>query len=413
MIAVAWSPLGDPPPGHAMSADGASYAVVLPWVIDSASFQSRIAVENHGGGGTLKLTAYWVGDDLSAMPGQRVCSDGTANPVPQTFTFAVNVDEVLEFDLGALLAEKCKGAQPAGSLGNRGTLTLLTAPAFGQAKISASARVERRPGGGVTTAGYSQRGIPLGALEGSKLLMAGLRSGTVTPKSLTRVDCLISSFADSTGGGEIYRLTVKDGPGSVLGSMMFPLKPWSARILNDVIKLVGASGDYDALQVEVEPLANRTSPSMIASCRTIDLANLSIQATALAVGKVYEPKNTLSKRDVDVFETPGWGKFRFDPAAGRALHVVFLRNPDMVTCAVSDPGLILNVYDPARNPVAGGFQSTGEFFTGFRSDVAGGQAGAWGLEVAANPSRPPATLVDYTIRCVSGNGMSQVDRILP
>jgi hypothetical protein len=235
----------------------------------------------------------------------------------------------------------------------------------------------------------------------------------VTPKSLNRIDCLISSFADATGGGELYRLTLKDGPGSVLGTTMFALKPWRAKIVNDVVKMVGVSGDYDALQVEVEPLLNTTSPSMVASCRTIDLANLSIQATALVVGKVYEPRDAGLKRDVDVFETPGWGKFRFDPAAGRELHVVFLRNPDMVTCSVSDPGLVLNVYDPARNLVVGGFQSTGEFFTGFRSDVNGGQAGAWGIEVEANASRPPASVVDYKIRCVSGNGMSQIDRVAP
>ncbi len=400
-------------PAAAMSADGSSYAVVLPWVIDSSSFRSRIAVENHSGS-TLMLNATWVGDDLSAMPGQHPCSDAAANPVPQTFNFAVNADEVLQFDLGALLAEKCKAPVAAGTLGNRGTLTILTPLGAGLARISASARVERVPAPGVTTLGYSQAGVPLGALEGSKLLMAGLRHGKAVSGTSTRVDCLVSSFADATKSGDLYTIRVKDAQGNLLGDKVFALKPWSGRIWNDVVAAVGApSADYDGLQVEVEPGANPTSPSMIASCRTIDLANPSVFATSLAVGKVYEPKDTQLQRSASVNETPGWGRFRFDPQAGKALHVAFLRHPDMVSCAVSDPQLILMVEDPGGKIVTGGFQSTGEFFTGGRDEVNLGDAGGWGLTVEANPANPPSGTVDYSITCSTGNGISQIDKVSP
>lgn len=400
-------------PAAAMSADSSSYAVVLPWVIDSSNFRSRIAVENHSAS-TLMLNATWVGDDLSAMPDQHPCSDALANPVPQTFNLAVQPDEVLQFDLGALLAEKCKAPVPAGSLGNRGTLTLQAPVAAGQARISASARVERVPGTGITTLGYSQNGIPLGALEGSKLLMSGLRHGKVVGGTSTRVDCLISSFADATKSGDLYTIRVKDSRGNLLGDKVFALNPWSARIWNDVVAAVGApQADYDGLQVEVEPGANPTSPSMIASCRTIDLANASVFATSLAVGKVYEPKDTQLQRSATVDQTPGWGKFRFDPQAGKALHVAFLRHPDMVSCAVSDPQLVLTVEDPSGRAVTGGFQTTGEFFTGGRDEVNFGTAGAWGLTVEANSSNPPSGAVDYSITCSSGNGISRIDKVAP
>jgi hypothetical protein len=270
------------------------------------------------------------------------------------------------------------------------------------------------PAPGVTTLGYSQLGVPLGALEGSKLLMAGLRSGKVLSGTASRVDCLISSFADATKSGDLYTIRVKDARGSLLGDKVFALKPWSGRIFNDVVAVVGApAADYDGLQVEVEPGANPTSPSMIASCRTIDLSNPSVFATALTVGKVYEPKDTQLQRSAAVDQTPGWGRFRFDPQAGRAFHVAFLRHPDMVSCSVSDPQLILIVEDPNGKFVSGGFQSTGEFFTGARGEANFGNAGAWGLTVEANPSNPPGGTVDYTIRCSSGNGISRIDKVAP
>jgi hypothetical protein len=402
--------LGWAPPLPAMSADGSSYAVALPWVIDSAAYRSRIAVENHSTS-RMMLVAYWVGDDVSAMPGLHVCSDAGANPVPQTFSLAVNGDEVLEFDLAALLAEKCKTPAPAGSLGNRGTLTILTPKGAGLARISASARVERIPAPGIVNLGYSQHGIPLGALEGSKLLMAGLRSGKAPSGVAYRVDCLISTFADATQSGDLYTLRLKDASGGVLGAKAYALRPWSSKIVVDVGPSLGVAGYYDGLQVEVEPGANPTSPSVVASCRTLDLVQPSTPVS-LSVGKVYEPKDMqLLRSTVKVDETPGWGPFRFDPQAGRALHVAFLRHPDMVTCRVSDPRLILIVWDPNRNFVAGGFQSTGEFFTGVKGGT--NLSGGWGLIVEANPADPPSATVDYDITCASGNGISMIDRVAP
>jgi hypothetical protein len=391
-------------PIAAMSADGSSYAVVLPWVTDSSFFRTRIAVENHSSS-TIALNAHWVGDDRSAMPGQRPCSDAGANPVPQTFSFAVDGDEVRVFDLGALLAEKCRGPV-AGT--NRGTLTILTPAGAGQALISATARVDRVSGPGATALGYTLHGIPLGALEGSELLVAGLRSGKFASADY-RVDCLVSSFADASRSGDVYTLRVKDAAGRVLGDRVFALKPWSSRFFEDVTAMVGAPGpSYDGLQVEVEPGANPTPPSMVASCRTLSRVD---GVTALAVGKVYEPKDRQLQRTVSVGATPGWGTFSFDPQRGKALHVLFLRHPDMLSCVVDHPQLTLTLADPSGLVVQSGFQSIPELFTGFRSEANFGDAGAWGLTVRADPMNPPTSSVDYTLRCVSGNGISQLDRM--
>jgi len=45
--------------------------------------------------------------------------------------------------------------------------------------------------------------------------------------------------------------------------------------------------------------------------------------------------------------------------------------------------------------------------------VNGGEAGAWGIEIDACPSNPRSSAVSYRLVCVSGNGMSQVDRVSP
>jgi len=397
-------------PLRAMSGDSSGYAVVLPWVISSSVFNSQIAVENHSGA-TVKLVAYYVGESQSANPTRLTCSDASANPVPQTFSLSVAPDAVLSFDLKSLIDQKCKGSKPStATSADRGTLTLL-APKTAQARISASARVERVAGAGIAHFGYSQAAVPLGGLEGTTQIVTGVRSGKIGTQTY-RVDCLVGSLYDASQSGNWYKLTVKDASGTAVGKTLFALKPWSAELLVDVLALIGSPGlAIDAATIEIEPAVNPTNPSMIASCRMIEIGNSSVFATVLSVGKVYEPKDELRARSVSVQETPGIGLFVFDAKKGRSLHVAFLRQPDMVECSVSDPQLALVVTSPNRTFVTGGFQSTGEFFTGFRG--ATGDAGAFGFEVIANQGNPPSGPVTYELNCVSGNGMSQIDRVIP
>ncbi len=276
------------------------------------------------------------------------------------------------------------------------------------------ARGERlqAPGAGVIAFGYSQDGLPLGALEASTHIVAGLRNGPGL-----RTDCLVGSFYDKSGSGNLYKVSVKDADGALIGDKLLKLRPWSAEMLTDVFAAVGAPGAVvEGASVDIEPAANTTLPSMIASCRVFDSTNSQLLATAFRVGKIYEPLDLLRRRRVDVSTTPGAGPFLFDPKANRLpLHTVFLRAPDLVECSVGSASgqLILVVTAPDGRFVAGGFQSTGEFFTGHRGSVAGGDAGAWGIEIDANPSNPPSGPIPYQLSCVSGNGMSQIDHVSP
>ncbi len=400
-------------PARAMSADSSGYAIVLPFVVNSPAFntQTQIFVENHSANPPtpLALHAHYVGERNSANPVLLTCSENHKTPAPQTFVLTVPADGVLQFSLRALLEQKCKGSKPAGTVGDRGTLTLFAQKATASMRISALARVEAIPGvAGNPAVGFSEPGLPLGALEGSTQIITGVGNGALGSVKL-RTDCLISTFYDAGGIGNLYRVTLKDAGGSILGSTVVALGPWSAELLVDVVTLVGAGGmAIDGAMVEVEPGANASNPSMVATCRVLGGSN-----PHYLMGKVYEPKDLLRQRRVSTNSTPGWGNFVFVPGFGPNLHAVFLRHPDLVECSVDSPNLALTVVAPDGTVITGGFQSTLEFTTRERQSINNGFADAWIIRVTANQANPPSgsTPIPYALTCVSGNGMSQLDKL--
>lgn len=396
-------------PARSMSADSSGYAVVLPFVVNAPAFntQTQIFVENHSAA-PVALLAQYVGERNSANPVMLKCSENHKTPAPQTFVLNVPADGVLTFNLRALLEQKCKGSKPAGTIGDRGTLTLFADRGGAAERISALARVEAIPGTANPEVGFSEPGLPLGALEGSTQIITGVGNGASGSVKL-RTDCLISAFNDVGGTGNLYRVTLKDSGGSSLGSTVIALGPWSAELLVDVFALVGAGGaTIDGAIVEVEPGANASNPSMVASCRVLGGAT-----TNFLIGKVYEPKDLLRQRRVSANSTPGWGGFVFVPGFGPGLHAVFLRHPDLVECSVDSPHLALTVVAPDGTVITGGFTSTLEFTTRERQSINNGFADAWTLRVTANSINPPPgpAPIPYTLTCVSGNGMSQLDKI--
>jgi hypothetical protein len=394
------------PAVRAMSSDSSAYAVVLPFVASAPSFgtQTQIFVENHSTG-AVGLAAYYVGERQSANPGLLKCSESNTTAAGQTFTLTVPADGVLQFDLHNLLQQKCKGSVPPGALGDRGALTIFALKGDETTRISALARVERIPGIGSLALGSSLPGVPIGALEGSTQIVTGAQNGVLGTAKM-RTDCLVSSLFDASGMGNLYRITVKDSAGTPLGSTVIALGPWSAELLVDLFAVVGAGGmTVDGAVVTVEPAANPDHPAMIAACRVIG------GTTTYLMAKVYEPRDLLRQRQVTASETPGWGKFLFVPAAQRRLHAVFLRHPDLVECSVNSSQLALTVTAPDGTFVTGGFSSTLEFDTGPRGSVNNGFAGIWEIEVTGNQKSPPSGPVPYTLTCVSGNGMSQLDRV--
>jgi hypothetical protein len=405
LILAATASLPALPAIRAMSADSSAYAIVLPLLASTTSRQTQIFVENHSPR-PVGLVAHYVGEYQSANPGLLKCSETNLTPKPQTFTLTVPPDGVLQFSLGALLEEKCNGSKTAPG-GDRGTLTIFTLKGDEATRISALARIEQLPGGAL---GLSQPGLPIGALEGSTQIITGARNGALGAAKL-RTDCLITSLYDASRSGNLYRVTLKDSAGNPLGSKLIALAPWSAEYLVDLFAIVGAGGmAVDGAMVEVEPAANPGNPSMIAACRVIELTSGTV--TQL-VGKVYEPKDLLRQRRVSASETPGRGRFVFVPGGNRALHAVFLRHPDLVSCTVNNAQLALTVTAPDGTFHTGGLQSTLEIDTGPRGAINNGYAGAWEIEVTANLKSPPSAPLPYTLTCVSGNGMSQLDRLSP
>lgn len=396
-------------PARAMSADSSGYAIVLPFVVDSTAgnLRTQIFVENHSAA-AVGLLGQYVGERNSANPVLLTCSESHKTPAPQTFVLTVPADGVLRFTLRDLLEQKCKGSKAPGVLGDRGTLTLSAINGGAGVRISALARVEAIFGAGNPAVGASGVGVPLGALEGSIQTVSGVGNGALGSVKL-RTDCMISTFNDSGGTGNLYRVTLKDSTGGSLGSTVVALGPWSAELLVDVFSLVGAGGmAIDGATVEVEPGANASNPAMLTTCRV-----LGGSTAQYLVGKVYEPKDQLRQRRVSTNATPGWGSFVFVPGFGTALHALFLRHPDLVECSVDSPNLAITVVAPDGTVITGGFPSTLEFTTRERQSINDGVADAWILRVTANAANPPngPAPIPYTLTCTSGNGMSQLDKI--
>lgn len=409
---------------HAMSADSSSYAITLPYVADTASVGTKISIENHSSGG-VDLIAWYVGESASPNPAILTCSDKQQTTGTPSFMMNVPPDSVLEIDLATMLTEKCKGANRPAPSADSGTLTFFTRPdknwtriavAGDQPRISAHARVELKAAVGPAPIGFGVAGLPIGAFEGTTQIVSGAKNGAFGSGKF-RTDCMIGSMYDAGSSGNLYRVAVKDGSGAMLGSKLLALNPWSAQLLVDVFGLVGVGTSIDNARIEFEPAANKTNPSFMSSCRVIELTRSNVLSNTYLVGKVYEPKDRLRQRTVSTNATPGWGKFTLKPSRTKPnFHVVFLRHPDFVECSVGNTSgqsvLGITVKDPQGNVVAGApTQSfTGEFYTGDRAAVTGFLGmGAWGIEISANPNSPPTQPVDYTINCVSGNGMSQVD----
>lgn len=396
-------------PAVAMTSDNVGARVVVPFVAHTKSLRTTVSIENHEPV-PVKATLYYVGEQSSSSPGLRKCPAGS---VP----FVLLPSSVVLIDVATLCA--LNGPDDVG------TLTVIELQGGTTARLSANARVDLLDPAGQPDFGFSVEGIPLGYLDGSNNthVVSALRYGASISGFGDYVsDCYVGSFFDATSSGVVAKLTLKDRDGRRIGSpLTTSLRPWELVRLPDVFGAAGTGGPYQ--QARAEFVFSGNDPSVLAFCTVANVVNRRSPSTTFHLAKVVEPELETRRRDVNVNATPrvtpSGGSFEFLPGTSEVLHGLYVRHPDLLSCALDRSELVLELVTPDGAQTFGGTTNAiAEFDTGARSALGSrsfgpGWADLWGLRVSWNAAFPaPTGPVPYRVVCRSGNGVSLVDQIV-
>jgi hypothetical protein len=378
----------------ATSADDAGSRIVVPLVSYDKGFATQVFVTNHESH-AFDVQVRYVGEKYGSVPGLRVCGD--VNLPAMTVT---------EIDIEA----QCTLPSDSGT-----GLVVLIERDPGIARISGYARMDVRsvPGGQVLQS-LPIAGLPLAAADTTESVhvVGGLQqTAPGSPRVLT-TNCAFATFFDgSKAGGLIGRLTLKDASGAVMGSpILFNLKPFELRQLNDVFKLLGVPPG-NALGVRAEFTLSGKGDAVLGYCTTgqqgQDKGDLSL---GLSMAQVANPQDEVRRRAIDVTATPASGAFVMAPAQTIVRHGIYVRHPDRFTCSVGgSAGLLITAVSPDGAMTVGG-QGPKTPEVGFQphSTLGNGVHDLWGLEITRGPSAAAGSL-PYSIHCDSGNGTSLAD----
>jgi hypothetical protein len=382
---------------RASNIDDSGPSVVVPFVSIGGGFESRVLVTNHTST-PATVRVRWVGERWGTVPGLRFCG---------TTTFAASRLTTLD------VVNQCGFSQPPGVgmlvlTDSDTTITRISARALVDFRSSASGGIEQT---------VSVAGLPLAAVDGTDNVhsVTGLRQTAPGAARPAVTDCYVASFADgSRRGGMIARVSLADAGGNALGSRLTSLGQYELVAIRDVFNnlapsgLVGARADYKF---------SGFGDAVLGYCVTTQVGvSMQDRNITLSMAQVAEPRDDVRRRGFTASMTPGRGPFMMFPPPDnkRQLHGIYVRQPDVVTCSVSQhwshPQLEIKAFTPDKVSIPGMQPGQVTFGGGGNSTTAGGFRDLWGLEVdwPAGTTPPPQT-VPYTITCASGNGTSLAD----
>jgi hypothetical protein len=414
--------LAAPTPTLAQSTDGFHAIQVLPVVVDTASFRTRLTFTNPTSS-TRTVRAYYVPAEGTTQATELDCG---------TFTMGAGQGKTFES-----LREVCS-ALPVGS--QFGTLhTMIAAPVPGLALISYSAyaRIENPQG-----IGFSVEGFPAHTLTGARSMVAGLRRLAATPSSPAyQTNCFVGvlhreqAAAAATATVE-YDLV--DDAGNWLGSGEIPVPPGKLVRVLDIFGHAGLpAGNYD----NVRSLFYLTGAAVTAFCTVQDNTSfgadfrIAKQFQGLSIAQSgsspFAQDDHVLRRTVTWKNVPlsdGAGGFPSQdfviPASGAGnTHLLQVRNPDWLSCWVEAPGNGMPLSNleirliRARGPfegavvVAGG-NDVSYFAPVYLGDKSGLEQSNSRYLLEVEGKEPGAESdIAYGLRCFSGSGHSVPDLV--
>jgi hypothetical protein len=403
------------PLARASSVDDSAGRVVVPYVAAGNGLEPRVQVTNHDPD-PIKVRVLWVGEQSGSFPGRRTCT-----------TLSVPGLTMMSFDPLSM----CGLSAPA--IG----MMVLFEDSPGPVRISARALVDSRsPMSHRILQSVFVAGLPLANVEGadSILIAGGLRSRGAGMAQPLVTDCYVGTLFGASGSGAVItKVDFKDSDGNGLGSLPVVLKPFELVELKDVFRAIGYPSTIEGVRAEFRSTGG--NDAVVAYCLTSMEGMIKQDHTiALSMGQVADPQDEVRKRQFTARETPARGPFLMlpPPFNAKQTHGLYVRHPDTVRCSVAmdlppgapPPGVSLEIaaVSPDRVRITSPTPSSRvDFATDVHGTVAGGVSDMWGLEVDwPAPPPPPAPApplpvgsVPYRISCLSGNGTSLGDLLIP
>lgn len=384
------------PPAVAIDTDGYHTIQIVPVVVQTGTFASRIIFHNPVGAVTNVAVFYYPGNG-TAQASSLYCGVKVL-PANRAVTYAT-------------LSALCPGLA-AGN--NFGWLYTYEVDA-GNRPYRIYTRISNFAGNG-----FSVESAPAHTFTAADHYVVGLRRlAAAAGQPPYQSNCFVGAlFEQTTVVLELYR-----ADGTFLASGVYPLAITEFVRLLDVFTALGApAGDYDDVTLVAWENQTVSEPGAIIFCTVQD--NVSFGAdfrfgSAFTVQDDHVPRHRSENRDAlgALFAVGPWPN-------GRNRHVVYFKHPDWVQCGVAagsqTPFFEFRLVAPDGSTVlAGGssLQSFGEVFLGNKgvgdSGTGGGGPGMnrryfLDVETDGTLSADGAT---YSITCESGSGHSHFELV--
>lgn len=384
---------------HAMTTAGSGSVIVIPLLVQTASFTGEVTVRNLGSSVLTLDVRYY--DALNTLtPGQLPCAQ-----------FILQPNESRPFTLGA----QCT----LGAGGHFGLLILEDADANEKTHLFTAFSRTENP----SKIGFSVEGFPIGYFSGQIASVTGLKRVTnATP--VIQTNCFVAALAEAVD----YSIKLFDGTtnaqiGNTVTGSLLPFQMF--RYLDVFTAAAAPAGNHLNVRAEFNDTnTDPADPAWVGFCtvqentttggdfriaKSIDAHDLG-QARVMCTGTTgtCSPAATLSA-------TP----WTLGSSANKDIFGIIIRHPDNVRCDILGPSadnLEIRIREPgtinATTVRAGGSDVKSFYFsTGPRNATNNGVVDNWFIEVSSRESAPPAAFpVSYGLYCASGNGVSHTRR---
>jgi hypothetical protein len=400
-------------PGRAQTTDGYHSILVIPVVVDTASFTQRFTVSNP--------SSTAMNFNVTYFP-----AVGTSQASPlDCGAYALTAGQSRNF---SSLRSLCATLAPGSQFG----FLYLQEPESRSSPFTAYSRVSNPQGNG-----FSVEAFPASAFEVNTSLVIGVRRLAASGGNPAfQTNCFVGRINNVNVDASTSLdtpVTVYDSTGNALGSALVPVQPGRITRLLDVFAFVGAApGDYDNATVRFshDPL---DAAGLVNFCTVQD--NTSFGAD-FRIAKSIPIKNggdSLYNRDARQSVGIAVSSQDFSAAVFRLLpdgarhntHVMYFRHPDYVQCELINPatgvralpeyGLEMRMLEAdGVTTLAGGNNQTGfgKIYLGDKKQRNGGANSRYTIDVETTDPTDRALQTPYELRCQSGSGHTFGDMII-
>ena len=370
----------------AMSTDGFHMNMILPVVVQTASFSSDIYLSAFGAGATVSVTYYPADGTATGSPvvcGNKVINAGATN----RYT----------------LLSLCPGIA-AGS--NYGSLELAEVDGTNNG-YNVFARVDNPSGQGFEVEGY-----PAHTFTAADAYVVGLKRQAAAPGFQT--NCFVAALGEPT----TIDIALVDGNGNFLAAV--PEQALAAREMRRFLDIFTAAGlpagDYSNVTATFLENQVGSEPGAILFCTVQN--NTTFDAD-FRIAKAHPVQDDHALRTLTESVDALGNVFTLGAFPNsRNRHVVNFKHPDTVACSIDriDGGnvtdLEMQLVAPDGATVVAGGNATQSFpntYLGAKSTRNNGANGRWFIDVEAATGGGVANGAQYAITCRSGSGHSHYE----